>query len=243
MTVRDEPLTRRERQHAATVAEIKDAARRLMAAEGAAGITLRAVARELGMTPSALYRYFDSHHALLTALIVDSFNELGDRVEGAVAGLGPEGDAAEGFLVAARAFRAWAVGSPHEFALLYGSPVPGYDAPEETKGSQLRTSGVLLGLLVRGIEAGQVVLPVVDDELGPRLRVAMAAVCGEDRLFAGLPPAAAALALTCWSTLLGAISVEVFGHLPPPAYPAADELFELAMRRELVGLGFAAPPG
>lgn len=240
MTVRDEPLTRRERQHAATVAEIKDAARRLMAAEGAAGITLRAVARELGMTPSALYRYFDNHHALLTALIVDSFDELGDRVEGAVAGLGPHGDAAEGFLVAARAFRAWAVGSPHEFALLYGSPVPGYDAPAETQGSQLRTSGVLLRLLVRGIEAGRVVPPVADDELGPGLRAAMAALVGAgEGTFTGLTPAAAALALTCWSTLLGAISVEVFGHLPPPAYPAADELFELAMRRELVGLGFA----
>jgi AcrR family transcriptional regulator len=117
--------TARERVRAELIREITEIARRQLATEGAAGLSLRAVAREMGMVSSAIYRYFPSRDDLLTALIIDGYNAVGTAVEKADAAW-PAEDYAGRWLAACRAVREWALAHPHEYALVYGSPVPAY---------------------------------------------------------------------------------------------------------------------
>jgi AcrR family transcriptional regulator len=117
----DVPTTARERVRAELTAEITDAARRQLAGVGAAALSLRAVARELGMASSALYRYFPSRDDLLTRLIIDGYDALGNAAEKAD---DPSAPPEQRWLAVCRAVRTWAREHPHEYALLYGSPVP-----------------------------------------------------------------------------------------------------------------------
>ena len=123
--------TARERVRAEITREITDTARAQLAASGAAALSLRAVARDLGMVSSAIYRYFASRDELLTALIIDGYNAIGAAVEHADATCARD-DYRGRWLAGCRAARAWAVAHPHEYALIYGSPVPGYQAPADT---------------------------------------------------------------------------------------------------------------
>src|ERR1700704_5827414 len=123
----------RARARIEVTAAIKDEARRQLAAEGASKLSLRAVARELGMVSSALYRYFPSRDDLLTSLIVDAYDSLGEAAECALAETEKKDHVERGIAVC-RAVREWALGHPHEYALIYGSPVPGYTAPLDTVG-------------------------------------------------------------------------------------------------------------
>ena len=125
--------TARERVRAELTREITDVARGQLATEGAGGLSLRAVAREMGMVSSAIYRYFPSRDDLLTALIVDGYNAIGEVAERADAAC-PAGEHAGRWLAVCRAIRDWALAHPHEYALVYGSPVPGYQAPQQTIG-------------------------------------------------------------------------------------------------------------
>ena len=119
----------RERAREELTREIKQEARRQLAVEGAQRLSLRAVARELGMASSALYRYFPSRDDLLTALITDAYNALGEQVEQAAAAVVPATDTRARWYALCATLRAWAKANPHEYALLYGTPVPGYSAP------------------------------------------------------------------------------------------------------------------
>jgi len=239
----DRPLTRRERTHAATVEEIKDVARRHVAELGGASLNLRAVARDMGMTPSALYRYFASRDAMITALIIDSYDDLGDAVEAVAASLEPDAEPVGSFLTLLHVFRSWALAHPHEWALLYGGPVPGYEAPQATIAHKLRTTSVLLDVLGRDLQRGVVHLRPSADALPPRLRTAMRTVWGDDDPCSEtLPAVASAGALACWCTLLGAVAAEVFGHLPPAVHGAAKELFEHTMVASLAEMGFDLAP-
>ena len=121
-------MTARARARAELTDEIKREARRQLAEHGA-DLSLRAVARELGMASSAVYRYFPSRDDLLTALIVDAYDALGETAEQALARA--EGGVTERWLALSTSIRAWAVEHPHDYALLYGSPVPGYRAPRD----------------------------------------------------------------------------------------------------------------
>jgi AcrR family transcriptional regulator len=123
--------TARERVRAELIREITEIARRQLATNGAAGLSLRAVAREMGMVSSAIYRYFPSRDDLLTTLIIDGYNAVGAAVEQAEAAC-PRQDYAGRWLAACRAVRSWALAHPNEYALVYGSPVPGYEAPDAT---------------------------------------------------------------------------------------------------------------
>ncbi len=138
--------TARERARAELTHEIKEEARRQLAATGAQRLSLRAVARELGMVSSALYRYFPSRDDLLTALIIDAYDALGDSAERAAAPL-PRSDVRGRWRACCTAVRQWAIAHPHEYALIYGSPVPGYRAPQETIEAASRVALVLGGLL------------------------------------------------------------------------------------------------
>ena len=123
-------LTRRERARVATIDEIKATALDLMRETGTTDVRFTDIARVMGMTPPALYRYFDDRDALLTALIADGYATLGSRIAAALAAL-PEDDLAGRWEAAAGVYRDWARGEPQQFALVLGMPVPGYTAPEE----------------------------------------------------------------------------------------------------------------
>ncbi len=210
--------TARERARASLTADIKQEARRQLAQVGADGLSLRAVARELGMVSSALYRYFPSKDELLTALIVDAYNAVGEVAEKAAGerALGPRGQ----WLATCRAIRAWALANPHEYALIYGSPVPGYRAPEATIGPAGRVPLALISLLddvkgaemdVTGVLAGQAVAVVA--MLTPSVR-----------------PEVLLRGVLAWTQLFGMISFELFGQFARTFEPA-DELFEYAARQ------------
>jgi AcrR family transcriptional regulator len=180
--------TARQRARAELTREIKEEARSQVAAAGAQRLSLRAVARELGMVSSALYRYFPSRDDLLTALIIDAYDALGDRAERAVAAL-PRADIRSRWRACCSAVRAWALGHPHEYALIYGSPVPGYQAPQETIPSASRVALVLGGLLADA-QAGSPAPP--PPAAGPASPPPAAGLTSLPRAPAGLQEAGAA---------------------------------------------------
>jgi len=145
--------TIRARVRAEMTTEIKAVARRHLETD-VANLSLRAVARDMGMVSSALYRYFASRDELLTALILDAYNQLGDAVEAADAAVPERGDLRGRWLAIARAIRDWALAEPAEYALLYGSPVPGYQAPADTIAAAARTPLVMLRIVADGCAAG-----------------------------------------------------------------------------------------
>jgi len=201
--------TARERARAELTREIAEAARRQLATEGAAGLSLRAVARELGMVSSAVYRYFGSRDELLTALIVDGYNAVGAAVEEAEAAC-PRGDFAARWLAACRAVRDWALAHPHEYALVYGSPVPGYQAPEQTIGPASRVAGVLGAIVSDAHRAG--VLEPPGGWPPPPGAFAPDAARLRESVLAGVPDDVVALALAGWASLFGLVSFELFGQ-------------------------------
>jgi AcrR family transcriptional regulator len=229
------PLTRRQRLRDATSEEIKTVARDLMAREGTSSLNLRAIAREMGMTPSALYRYYPSRDAILTALITDAYDSVGEAVERAI-DEAREDHACTPILAGVHTFRRWALEHPQEYGLIYGSPVPGYEAPpEETMGPAMRTSLALLELLRRAIAKGILRLPS-EDALPQDLREVMRAMAAE-KAHAELTPASWAMAMQFWVVLHGLLSAEVFGHLPGPLVEHGELFFDVTVRRALVAIG------
>ena len=153
------PRTARERARAEITAEILAAARRYLATDGAATLSLRAIARDLGMASSALYRYFGSRDELLTRLIVDAYDSLGAAAEASEAAV-DRADLAGRFTAICQAVRTWALANPNEYALIYGSPVPGYVAPAVTIGPAIRVSALLMSIIIDAAKQGR--LPVED---------------------------------------------------------------------------------
>ncbi|MFB7236524.1 TetR/AcrR family transcriptional regulator [Streptomyces sp. NPDC056534] len=195
----------RARARIEITAAIKDEARTQLAAEGAAKLSLRAVARELGMVSSALYRYFPSRDDLLTALIVDAYDAIGAAAEKAAAETAGQRPL-DRWTAVCRAVRVWAVAHPHEYALIYGSPVPGYSAPQDTIVPASRV-GLVLVEAARSAHTGEgVALPPLPEALRPEA-ARLAADIAPD-----LPPALAVALVAAWSQLFGLISFEVFGH-------------------------------
>ena len=124
-----EVLSRRDRMRAATTAEIKQTARRILVSRGPDAVSLRAIAREMGMTAPALYRYFGSREELIRNVIADIFTELAGDISAAIdqAGLTAAGDLAAKMIAACREFRRWSLNHQGEFGLIFGSPLPGVD--------------------------------------------------------------------------------------------------------------------
>jgi AcrR family transcriptional regulator len=186
--------------------EIKAIARRHLASDGA-NLSLRAVARDLGVVSSALYRYFASRDDLLTALIIDAYNALGDTVEAAAASK-PREDLEGRWLAIAHAIRDWALARPHEYALIYGSPVPGYQAPQDTVGPATRSAFALVGLLRDGVELGLYTgdgepLPEAVHKDLARMRADTAPAVPESLLARGM---------AAWLLIFGTVSFELFGQ-------------------------------
>ncbi|MFJ9037399.1 TetR/AcrR family transcriptional regulator [Streptomyces sp. NPDC102406] len=199
----------RARARQEVTAAIKDEARRQLAADGAAELSLRAVARELGMVSSALYRYFPSRDDLLTALIVDAYDSLGAAAEAADAAfreVGEEPTPARRWVTVCQAVRGWALEHPQEYALIYGSPVPGYHAPMSTVPAAARVGLLLIGIVREAHEDGGVALPPLTPGVGAEAR-RLAADLAPD-----LPPEVAIALVAAWAQMHGLVSFEVFGQ-------------------------------
>jgi AcrR family transcriptional regulator len=206
-------------------AQIVELGRRHLVTEGAAGLSLRAIARDLGMVSSAVYRYVASRDDLLTLLLVDAYSELADAVDRAGAAGG--GSWRDHLLAMAHAARAWAIDQPARWALLYGSPVPGYQAPRErTVGPGTRVVGALFDAIGAGIAAGDI----------PRSNIAAAKPLSSDfdRLrtefeFTG-DDSAVAKCFLLWAGLVGAISLEVFGQYGADTLTEPGAVFDTQVR-------------
>jgi AcrR family transcriptional regulator len=245
------PRTARERVREEMTGEILGVARRHVAEHGAAALSLRSVARDLEMAPSALYRYFDGRDALLSALILDGYQSLAAEAERAAAGAAATPGDAERWLVVPRAVRSWALAHPHEWGLLFGSPVPGYHAPEATVVPYARIGGALVRPVVDAQAAGRLA-PILGvgattsatapSAPAPPDGLAAAVAPVTEGLFpdqpAGTMPVATVVrSVHAFTTLVGIISLEVFGHwrktiLDPAAF------FDATMREAgaLIGL-------
>ncbi|MFI7647234.1 TetR/AcrR family transcriptional regulator [Micromonospora sp. NPDC049460] len=222
----------RARVRAEMIDEIKAVARRHLASDGA-NLSLRAVARDMGMVSSAIYRYFPSRDELLTALIIEAYDALGEAVEAADAGC-DRLDLRGRWHAACRAARGWALAHPAEYALLYGSPVPGYAAPDDTIGPAQRPPLTLIGILRDGFGAGRLDPPPAAEVAGP-LRADLADLAG--MLGGELPEALLARGMAGWTQLFGLISFELFGRINR-TLPHRDAYFDhqMALMADLIGL-------
>jgi AcrR family transcriptional regulator len=200
------PRTARERARAEITAEILAAGRRHLATVGAAGLSLRAIARELGMVSSAVYRYVASRDELLTRLIIDAYDALGAVAEAAEA----ERDRADlpgRWAAVATAVRDWALAHPNEYALIYGSPVPGYVAPQDTIAPASRVSNLLVRIMTDAAMSGRLPPAGADGQVPA---AALAPVRGV--IPAEVPDAVVQTGLMVWSGLFGVVSFELFGQ-------------------------------
>jgi AcrR family transcriptional regulator len=221
--------------------EIKAVARRHLETDGA-NLSLRAVARDMGMVSSALYRYFASRDDLLTALIVDAYNALGEIVEAADTAVTDRDALRERWLAAARAVRGWALANPAEYALLYGSPVPGYKAPQDTIPAAVRTPAVLARILSDGFASGALAdITAAAPANGTTARLTSAVRSdlkrAADAVAPGLPEDLLMLALTSWVQLFGVVSFELFGQFNN-VIDARAEYFDQQMELMADLLGF-----
>lgn len=234
-TAGGEIRTPRERARAQTVADIIRLGRQHLAEHGAAALSLRAVARDLGVVSSAVYRYVGSRDELLTLLLVDAYNDLGDAVDAAVESV-PADEPRGRFAALARAVRGWALREPARYGLLYGSPVPGYQAPaERTTAPGTRVVNSLVQILDAAHRAGRLA------ERGPSAVPAPLAADLEAirrELGVEVPGALLARGTLVWTSLFGAVSFEVFGQYGAGTFSAPDELFEhhIAVLADLAGL-------
>ena len=201
--------TARERVRAELIREITEIARRQLATEGAAGLSLRAIAREMGMVSSAIYRYFPSRDDLLTTLIIDGYNAVGAAVEKAEAAC-PRDDYPGRWLAGCQAVRGWALAHPHDYALVYGSPVPGYRAPEQTIAPAARAATVFGKIVSDAYSAGVVTEPAGGPPLPQAFQPDAARL--RDAILAGVPDDIVARTLASWAGLFGLVSFELFGQ-------------------------------
>ena len=212
---------------------IIDLGRRHLVDHGAAGLSLRAIARDLGMVSSAVYRYVSSRDELLTLLLVDAYSELADAVDAArEAREDPAELWTEDVLAIARAARRWAVAHPARWALLYGSPVPGYHAPpERTVGVGTRVVGAFFDAIAAGIATGDVrltndVVPQPMSSDFERIRQEFG-FPGDDHVIAKC--------FLLWAAVVGAISLEVFGQYGTDTLTDPESVFDTQVEL-LVGL-------
>jgi AcrR family transcriptional regulator len=225
----------RARVRAEMTAEIKAVARQHLQTDGA-NLSLRAVARDMGMVSSALYRYFASRDELLTALILDGYNSLADAVQLADDAVTDRSRLRERWLACARAVRGWALATPAEYALLFGSPVPGYAAPQDTATAAARTAIVLVGILADGHAAGTLTASRQQaGRLDHAVRADLARV--RDDIAPGLPEDLLQLGMTGWVQLFGTVSFELFGQFNN-VVDAREEFFDQQMNlmADLMGL-------
>ncbi len=220
--------TPREQARQRTMAEIVRIGREHLATQGAAALSLRAVARDLGVVSSAVYRYVPSREELLTLLVVDAYAELGEAVERAEAAVARD-DLAGRWSALTHAVRAWALAEPSRYGLVFGAPVPGYLAPaERTTGAGTRVITLLLRLVADAAAAGA--HPPTPAQPVPQTLLSDAERVGSD-LGLDIPPDMLAATVLAWTGMFGAVSFEVFGQYGADTFTEPAQLFDA-----LVGL-------
>ena len=238
--------SRRDRVRAATTEEIKQTARRILVSEGPDAVSLRAIAREMGMTAPALYRYFGSHDELIKHVIADIFNELTADLRTAIdaAGAATGGDLNAKVTAAAREFRRWSLNHQREFGMLFGTPLPGVNVEQDeiTAEGGSKFGNTFFALILELWRKHPFPVPA-DDEISPALRAQLERYReGLGELAADLPRGLLLTFLRCWVRLYGIVSLEVFGHLSF-ALEDAEPMFELMLAETapLLGLRYQAP--
>lgn len=210
----------REETKQQTRARILHAARKEIAERGGVGLSMRAVARGSDLVSSAVYRYFPSREALLTAMIIESYEHLAGAL-----GEAPGGSSAERWRHLASGLRDWARQHPHEFQLIYGTPIPDYQAPPETVRSATAVVTPFLAAAASGEAAGFLAPELLDQLEGPAADL-------------DAEPARLGAVLAELAALVGAVSLELAGHLVGTADPA-DHLFAALVERQVTTLGLA----
>ena len=235
--------SRRDRVRAATADEIKQTTRRILVVEGPEACSLRAIAREMGMTAPALYRYFDSREDLIKHVVADIFTEIANDIHTAIqaAGEASGGDMVAKMVAACSEFRRWSLAHKEEFGLLFGTPLPGLEAVHDDVIDDCadKFSGEFLALFLEVWRKHPFPIPA-DDEIDPGLREQLAHY--RELLGVDLPLGAGLTFLRCWVRLYGMVSLEVFGHLHFALDDAAP-MFEITLAElaKLVGLQYAPP--
>ncbi|MCU1392266.1 MAG: transcriptional regulator, TetR family [Ilumatobacteraceae bacterium] len=236
--------TARDRARVEVTNEIMAVARRQLSEAGASALSLRSVAREVGMVSSAVYRYFPSRDDLLTALIVDAYRSVGEAAITAADAV-PRADLAERWMAITSAVRLWAIASPHEYGLIFGTPVPGYLAPVDTIDPATIVPLALLEVLVDAAATNastswkgrRTAAPVKQDLAalrdGVRSLLPGIGALGDGTLAQGL---------MAWTQLIGMISFELFGHLHNVIVDFGA-YFEQQTRNIAIDLGLTARHG
>jgi AcrR family transcriptional regulator len=221
--------TRRERVRAATIDEIKHAALDQIATDGAAALSIRGIARVIGMSPAGLYRYYDGLDALITELIADAYNDLADAV---LAATTQPGDVRERLRAGMLAYRRWCIDHPNRFLLIFGTPIPGYAAPEEgiTVQANRRIGEAFFSVVVEGWASGQIHLPDADREPEPG-EVAFAAQAGP-----GFPPSWIGPFLGTWAHFHGMVTLEILNQLDW-VYPDPEAFYRDEIDRTIAAWG------
>jgi AcrR family transcriptional regulator len=201
--------TRRERIREATFEEIKVTAWKQIADQGVASLSLRAIAREMGMTAPGLYRYYTSRDDLVTALIIAAFNSFSDALEEARDKQGRD-DHAGRFRAICRAYFNWAVADPQKYSLIFGTPIPGYVFHQEAGPAAQRAFLILQGVIGEAHAAGKITGELAALRLPAGLRSQYEAL-GK----MGMPysPGVTHLALSIWGSIHGITSLYLYGYL------------------------------
>ncbi|WP_238423612.1 TetR/AcrR family transcriptional regulator [Gordonia sp. 'Campus'] len=201
--------------------EIRRLGREHLTTYGAAGLSLRAIARDMGVVSSAVYRYVPSRDELLTMLVVEAYTDIADAIDAAVGSIEPS-RRRDRLRVAAATARAWALDDPARWALLFGSPVPGYSAPgDRTIGPGTRIPALLLRECAAAHHEGQ----LRGDLAPPTAEVTADMDAIRDEFDLDTPAEVLAAATTLWAVLIGAISLETFGQYGADTFTHPDELF------------------
>ncbi|WP_159622382.1 TetR/AcrR family transcriptional regulator [Ruania rhizosphaerae] len=232
--------TPRERARAQTERDIIRIARAHLATGGAASLSLRAVARDLGVVSSAVYRYVRSRDELLTLLLVEGYTELADTVDAALEHVADQDDRTR-FYTLGNAMREWAKSEPAMYALLYGTPVPGYDAPgEQTTGPGTRVILTFADLVEQAYRAGRLAPWPGTTAPGPSSDYD---AMRRDLVLTG-DDATIGRTFLAWHALIGAVTAELFGQFGPDTFsdPAALFAQQLSLIADTLGLAEAPLP-
>ena len=236
--------SRRDRVRATTTDEIKATARRILVADGPDALSLRAIAREMGMTAPAIYRYFGSREELLKHVIADMFVELSHDIQAAVQAVGRgSGDMTAKLMTAAWEFRRWSLNHPREFGLIFGSPLPGVSIEQDEITAEAGAEfGNAFFVLIAELWQRQPFPVPADEEIDPGMREQLLRYQeGLGDLAAGLPLGMLLVFLRCWVRLYGIVSLEVFGHLGF-ALDDGRPMFEIMLSEAAPLLGLTYPP-
>lgn len=218
------PPTRREKIRLQTHQEILDTARKQIAENGAAALSLRGIARQMGITAPALYRYFSNRDALVTELIVIAYQSLHAHLSD-IRQAHREESHREQLLAIGRGYRQWGLAHPEDYALIFGTPIPGYKAPPESTLPLARSSlGVLIDVLAEGTTRGEFSIP----ETTPQLSDELASDPSIESNMAGIIHTA----LDLWGHVHGLTSLELFNHLQA-LMKDPDEMYEISLQNKI----------